>query len=101
MAYWWPGMSTQAEEMVQKCYACSQATKSLKVGPAPAKESLPLPSMVWERVAFDIKGPMNDLPDSERFAIVLVDLKSKWLEVQLVSSTETYKVVEFLKRVFS
>ena len=52
-------------------------------------------------MAIDIKSPMNDLPDSERFAIVLVDLKSTWPEVQFGPSTEANKIVEFLKRVFS
>ena len=101
MAYWWPGMTAQAEEMIKNCHACIHASKTLKTGPSPGRESIPLPSMAWERVAIDIKGPMNDLSNSERFAIVLVDLKSKWPEVQFSPSTEATKIVEFLKRVFA
>ena len=101
MAYWWPGMTKEAEELVRNCCACAQASKSLKMGPGPSKESLPRPSMAWERVAIDIKGPMYQLPATERYALVMVDLHSKWPEVQFTSSTETYKIIKFLTSVFA
>ena len=72
--YWWPGRTRQAEELVKNCYACTQASKSLKMGPSPSKEGLPITTLAWERVAIDIKGPMYQLPASERYAIVLIDL---------------------------
>lgn len=80
-SYWWPSIVKQAEELVQNWYTCTQASKSLKLGLSPTKEKLPLPSMAWERVAIDIKGPIYHLPASERYAIVLNDLHSIWPEV--------------------
>jgi hypothetical protein len=103
-SYWWPNMGKQVEELIRDCYACAQASKSLKMGPSPSKEglpSLPIPSMAWQRVAIDIKGPMNDLPASERYAVVLIDLFSKWPEVLFISSTESHIIIQFLKSVFA
>ena len=71
------------------------------MGPSPSKEGLPITTLTGERVAIDIKGPMNQLPASERYAIVLIDLYSKWPEIQLVSSTETCKIIQFLKSIFA
>ena len=99
--YWWPKLDSEVEEIVKRCVPCTETSKSFKGGPSPSSEKLPLPNGPWDRVAIDIKGPMNHLPHQERYAIVVMDLYSKWPEVAFTSSVETNKVIEFLRFVFN
>lgn len=49
----------------------------------------------------DIVGPINGAPASARFAITLIDYRSKWVEIGLTSSVETEDVIKFLSPVWA
>ena len=99
--YWWPAMDKRIEEMINTCYVCQNASKTFKSGPKPSMEKLPIPESPMQRVAVDIKGPMYHLPPHLRYAIVVIDLHSKWPEVTFVPNVETEKVIEALDDMFS
>jgi len=100
--YWWPGMDKDTEEAVKNCIFCTQSSKSFRSGPPPERSTpLPLPNLPWERLAIDIKGPMYDVPSCSRYAIVIIDLLSKWPEVFFVSSVDTESIIKALKTVFA
>ena len=95
-------MDKDTEESVKNCIFCAKSSKSFKSGPSPEnKSTLDLPSLPWERLAIDIKGPMHDVPLCCRYAVVIIDLHSKWTEVFFYASVETKKVIEALNEVFS
>ena len=99
--YWWPAMDKRIEEKVNACSVCQSASKTFKCGPGPSHTSLPRPETPMQRIAVDIKGPMYNLPSHLRYAIVVVELHSRWPEVTFVQSVETDKVIEVLQDLFA
>ena len=99
--FWWPKLDCQVEEAIKVCVPCTETSKTFKGGPSPSSEKLPLPNRPWDRIAVDIKGPMYHLPQQERYAIVIIDLNSKWPEVAFTASVETAKVIETLRFIFN
>lgn len=88
------------EDRIRNCSICQDADKSAKFVQTPI-EAVPLPEMPFEKVAIDIKGPMEENPIDCRYAIVLVDYKSKWPEVKFCRNVTSSTVIGFLEDVFS
>ena len=74
--YWWPRCSSAMKEAVRKCHECQIVTKQHSI-------ELMKPEMLWEgpsqKVAVDFKGPFYD----GYYALVFVDLQSRWPEAYL------------------
>ena len=91
ISVWWPGISKQITEFVQKCQECARDSR-------PNKEPLiltPLPDYPWQKVATDLctlKG---------KEYLVTVDYFSRYPEVLQLRSTTTQSVVNSLKSVFA
>ena len=98
--YWWPRLNGDVKALVTNCAACAKSDKSAKVEKAPVVP-VQLPDGPWEKLGLDIAGPFATAPINERFLIVLVDYRSKWVEVAAVGDTRSGKVVAFLENVFS
>ncbi|XP_037515314.1 uncharacterized protein K02A2.6-like [Rhipicephalus sanguineus] len=90
---WWPGIDAEIERCSRQCTHCPQNS------PLPAKAepvSWPEPSECWERVHLDYAGPFEG-----RMLLILVDAKSKWLEVAIVPSATAEQTVEHLRDIFA
>lgn len=77
-------MDKRIEEMIKMCCGCQNVSKTFKSGPRPSAEKLPIPETLMQRVAVDIKEQMYQLPPHFRYAIVIIDLRSRWPEVTFV-----------------
>lgn len=88
---WWPGLSTQIENLVSKCDICE---KDRSYPPEPMKPT-DTPEFPWQRVAMDL----FEL-DGNNY-LVIVDYYSRWIEVAHMKSTTTQAVIEVVKSIFS
>ena len=77
--YWWPGCSSLMRKAVRKCHECQNVTKQHNI--EPMKPEM-LPEGPFQKVAVDFKGPFYD----GYYALVFVDLYSRWPEAYFVKS---------------
>ena len=91
LAVWWPGLSKQLTDFVQKCPECTRECK-------PGKEPLvptPLPEYPWQQVATDL----FTLNSSDY--LIVVDYFSRYPEVIQLRSTTSQAIINALKSVFA
>ncbi|KAJ1129921.1 hypothetical protein NDU88_008281 [Pleurodeles waltl] len=97
--YWWPAMDRDVDIFVSQCSVCDKADKTMSAHHCPML-SVELPEGPWIKIGIDFIGPMNGLPLNMRYAIVIIDYFSKWIEVKFVSHPTTSEVTTFLQEVF-
>ena len=88
----WPGMSSQIEEMVSKCAICAELQNSNTKEPMTCAELLSRP---WSRVASDI----FTLHQSNY--LLTVDYYSKWPEIMKMTELSSRYVISAFKSQFS
>ena len=98
--YWWKSMDKHIERAVRDCTICKMNDKSCITRDAPLTP-VKLPEKVWEKVAIDCVGPYVLAPRDQRYAVTLVDYRSKWPEVAFMSRVTSENVVGFLEKVFA
>ena len=76
--FFWPLMRADIERWCRCCRTCSLSKKGPSRGKSPLIQELT--SSVWERVAFDIIGPLKTTERGNRFILTVVDYFSKWVE---------------------
>ncbi|KAJ8365010.1 hypothetical protein SKAU_G00138410 [Synaphobranchus kaupii] len=89
---YWPGMSTQIEEIVSQCAACNENKNS---NPREPLIPHPLPGRPWEKIGTDLfhhKG-------SE--FLLWVDYFSKYPEIAKLSDTNSRGVITSMKSMFA
>ena len=90
--FFWPGMSAQLKELIDKCSICQS------VKPEQASEPLqphPVPDRPWQRVASDLFTFAN------RNYLVLVDYFSNFIELDYLRDTSSLTVIRKLKMHFA
>ena len=92
--YWWPGSSSAMKEDVRKCHECQIVTKQHNIEPMKPEMS---PEGPFQSVAVDFKGPFYD----GYYALVFVDLYSRWPEAYFVKSTNFNEVEKHFLRYFA
>lgn len=88
---WWPGISKQLEQFIQKCPTCC---KNFQIVTEPLITT-DLPSRPWEKVASDL----YELKGSSY--ILVVDYFSRFIETQKLSSTTSSSIIVTLKSIFA
>lgn len=88
---WWPGITRQIKEMVERCEICCQYSQA-KTEPL---MTTPLPARPWQKVAADIFQWRNG------HYIVVVDYYSRYIEVANLPTLTTSTTVERLKVIFA
>ena len=91
---WWPGFDKDIEKHCKSCYGCQLVAKPMN--PEPLHRTV-LPSQPWQDLAFDFLGP---LPSGDSL-FVLVAYYSRWVDVTIMKSTTTDKVIQSLKSTFA
>lgn len=90
---WWPGVDEAVEAMCRECPVCvAEADAPPRHGPA----AWPFPARPWSRVHADFLGPIG----GETY-LILVDARSKWLEVFPRASTSANNTIEKLSEAFA
>ena len=88
---WWPNLSIQIEEMVNKCHTCKKHRPERKEPPLPSE----VPDRPWSRLGmdiFDLKGKKY---------ILAVDYLSRWAEVRQLQAETTTATVAAVKSIFA
>ena len=98
--YWFKGMDSMIEEAVRNCETCKLNDKSCITRDAPLNP-VKLPDQVWQKVGIDCVGPFNIANRDKRYAVTLVDYRSKWPEVAFMSSITSKNIIQFLERIFA
>ena len=90
---WWPNLDSDIEQTVRDCSDC-QVNRCR----APLKVSNPRiwPTRPWQRVHVDFAGPFNG-----GMFLIVVDAKSKWMEVIQISSTSNSATIRALRSLFA
>ena len=83
--------SQEVLQNLSRLSACKQSAN-----PEPIK-STPLPSGPWQALAIDLLGP---LPSRES-VLVIVDYFSRYHEAEVMRSTTSEKVIEYLEKIFT
>lgn len=91
---WWPRMDKDVEKFCRICHGC-QVTSGFDP-PEPMSRVFP-PSAPWQDCGADLLGP---LPTGESI-LVVVDYYSRFLEVAIMKSTTSSKVIEALAPMFA
>ena len=98
--YWWQGMHQEVQQFVAKCMVCDRVRASFN---APTPQSCPLPIMgLGYRWSLDFAGPLPLTMCHNRYALVMVEHFSKWLElIALPDKSSEGVAYAFLDRVLS
>ena len=91
MSVWWPGMSKQVEEFIQRCPICTRDRK-------PQRELLmptPLPDYPWQVIGSDLFQVKNN------HYLLTADYLSHYPEVTKLTSATSAMVMSTLKRQFA
>lgn len=91
---WWPGMDKDVEKVCKVCHGC-QVTSGCDP-PDPMSRVLP-PNAPWQDCSADLLGP---LPTGESM-LVVVDYFSRFVEVAILKSTTSTKIIEAISPMFA
>ncbi|XP_055838569.1 uncharacterized protein K02A2.6-like [Episyrphus balteatus] len=90
---YWPGIDRDIEEMVKSCRDCAKVlTEPSKANNHPWD----IPAQPWQRIHIDFAGPFM-----EHFFLVIVDAKTKWLEVFPMKRITSSFTIRALREVFA
>ena len=81
------------------CDACAVSDKSAKPRRAPLMP-VPLPDAAWDKLGIDFIGPLQG-PLHQRYAVVMIDYYSKWVEMAFTREPSSDAVIEFIDVVAS
>ena len=88
----WPGMMTQIEEQVAKCFKCSQYQTAHAKEPMIITET---PERPWSKIAADLFEYQGN------GYLLCVDYYSKWIEVDKLDDLTSKNTISYLKSQFS
>ncbi|XP_055604197.1 uncharacterized protein K02A2.6-like [Uranotaenia lowii] len=91
---WWPKMDIHVERYVKSCRGCMLVAAPPRPEPMKRRE---LPSGPWQHVAIDFLGPLP----SGHYLFVVVDYFSRYIEVEIMTKTDTTETVKRLNVIFS
>ena len=92
--YYWPGYESDTTVWVWECRECQRRN------PPQVTQQAPLESIVsrypFEKLSWDIMGPLPQTSSGNKYIIVVTDLFSKWVEAFPVKSTDTETLASLL-----
>ena len=91
-AFYWPGMSSEIEELVSSCATCLEHRNYQQ------KEELiqhDVPSSPWMKVGLDLFTLKN------KKYMLIVDYYSKYIEICLLPNTSSPTIIKYMKSIFA
>ncbi len=88
---WWPGLSTQLQELVSRCTICAKTRTNRAEPMMPSK----LPERPWQKLGmdlFELKGKPY---------LLVVDYFSRYVEIVKLTSTTSSAIIDHLKSLFA
>jgi hypothetical protein len=92
--FFWPTLARDVRAHVAACTACAR-----KAAPRPDGTSATarvIPSQPWEMVGFDFIGPLPETARGNKYAIVALDLFTKYTEVKAVAKQDAVTTAKFM-----
>ena len=74
--------------------------KTAKKIPAPI-QPVEYPMRPWAKVAVDITGPFQGVPENKKYLLVLVDYYSRWPEVHACNDITSSGIIKWLNSIFA
>ena len=85
--FYWPGYESDIEMYVKECQQCQQHN------PWQSHQHAPLGTITasypFEKVSWDLMGPLPTTSAGNKYVLVITDIFSKWTEAFPVSSTDS------------
>lgn len=91
---WWPKLDMQVERYVRSCRGCMLVAAPSAPEPMKRRE---LPSGRWQHVAIDFLGPLP----SGHYLFVVVDYFSRYIEVEIMTKTDSTETIKRLNAIFA
>jgi len=92
--YYWPGYESHVANWIQECRHCQQRK------PPPQTQHAPLATFTsdypFEKLSWDIMGPLPLSSTGNRYIVVITDLFSRWVEAFPVKATDTETLATLL-----
>ena len=92
--YWFPEMNKMVEQLVRNCYECQVTTREHRQEPLKMTK---IPENPWQVVSVDFGGPYPD----GHYNLVVIDKRTRYPEVESLSSTAMKSTKEKLKKIFA
>ncbi|XP_044731858.1 uncharacterized protein K02A2.6-like [Chrysoperla carnea] len=91
---YWPNIDRDIESLVKSCIPCALVKKMPNKAPLHHWE---VPKEPWQRIHVDYAGPFHN-----RYFLIVVDAKTKWVEIQIQQNAPTSKsTIADLAEIFS
>ena len=90
---WWPNLDKELEELVQTCPECQANRRRPETAPP---HPWNWPTRAWQRIHIDFAGPFLG-----HMFFLIIDAYSKWLEIFLMPTTTSTKIIETLRSLFA
>lgn len=90
---YWRNIDKDIEEVTLNCRGCALVAKNPTKVPIHSWET---PHKQWERLHLDFAGPFQG-----NFFLIVVDAKTKWLEVEVMSSTTSSRTIKAICKMFA
>ena len=95
----WPGLWTQVKEYVRTCAGCQLAAKQHKAR-APL-QPLPCVGEPFQKVAFDLVGPLPRTPSGNKYLLTAMCLYTKFPIAVPLKKVDNVSVLEAMMEIFS
>jgi transposase InsO family protein len=90
---WWPNIREDVRDWVTSCLVCQQRKGPREAARAPLVQQ-PVPTLPWQRVQVDIKGPLPATATGHKYVLCCIDMFSKWIEAVPLQQIDARTVAE-------
>lgn len=92
--FWWPGVTNDTKEFVQRCGKCQMANANNR--PPPATLHPVQVNHMFQRWGIDLVGPLKETCKGMKYVVVATEYLSKWAEVKAIPDKSADSVHDFL-----
>ena len=92
--FFWPGYEQEIRDAVRSCDSCQRRNSPVPAPQAPLgtiKSEHP-----FQRLSWDIMGPLPTTPRGHKYILVVTDLFSKWVEAFPLAATDSVTLAKIL-----
>nr|XP_011462120.1 PREDICTED: uncharacterized protein LOC105350849 [Fragaria vesca subsp. vesca] len=94
--YYSPTLEQDAKATIQACLQCHKFANFAHHPPVPL--SVIISPVIFSQWELDFVGLLPTTPEQFKFAIIIVDYNTKWIEAEPLATITTEKVINFLRR---